>query len=93
MKDRLTLLLVSVLCSGVSYAQTPEQKDSIDVRIYFKQGSSVIDMKFKDNKNRLGTLVDRITELKRDSLSNHIHIRLGNRVARRKLSAKQVVIP
>lgn len=31
MKDRLTLLLVSVLCSGVSYAQAPEQKDSIDV--------------------------------------------------------------
>ena len=53
MKDRLTLLLVSVLCSGVSYAQAPEQKDSIDVRIYFKQGSSVIDMKFKDNQNRL----------------------------------------
>ena len=74
MKDRLTLLLVSVLCSGVSYAQAPEQKDSIDVRIYFKQGSSVIDMKFKDNQNRLGTFVDRIAELKRDSLSRILSI-------------------
>lgn len=74
MKDRLTLFLVSVLCSGVSYAQAPEQKDSIDVRIYFKQGSSVIDMKFKDNQNRLGTFVDRIAELKRDSLSRILSI-------------------
>lgn len=74
MKDRLTLLLVSVLCSGVSYAQAPEQKDSIDVRIYFKQGSSVIDMKFKDNQNRLGLFADRIAELERDSLSRILSI-------------------
>lgn len=74
MKDRLTLLLASVLCSGVSYAQAPEQKDSIDVRIYFKQGSSVIDLKFKDNQNRLGLFADRIAELKRDSLSRILSI-------------------
>lgn len=74
MKDRLTLLLVSVLCSGVSYAQAPEQKDSIDVRIYFKQGSSVIDLKFKDNQNRLGLFADRIAELERDSLSRILSI-------------------
>lgn len=64
-----------MLCSGLSSAQNATERiDSVDVRVYFKQGYSIIDMQYKDNKNSLGMLADKIADIRKDSLARILSV-------------------
>ena len=96
MRVRLILLMASMLCTGMSHAQSTERIDSVDVRIYYKQGYSIIDLDYKDNKNRIGLFADKIADLRRDSLSRIISVSVvgsaspeGPKPLNKKLSLKR----
>lgn len=96
MRVRLILLMASMLCSGILHAQSTERIDSVDVRIYYKQGYSIIDLNYKDNKNRIGLFADKIADLRRDTLSRIISVSVegsaspeGPKPLNKKLSLKR----
>lgn len=91
---RIVLLLVTLAASYLAvYGNVTEAvtSDSLDVRVYFRQGASDIDLDFNDNGARIDSLVQRLKAMIDDSAARRIErIRLfAGAVAGRLLYPKQ----
>lgn len=85
-----------MLCCGTIYAQNVERVDTAKVRIYFKQGYSIIDPGYNDNKGRLALFNEKLSDLERDSSFQIISVCVsgaaspeGNTVLNKELSRRR----
>ena len=67
MRIRL-IISIMTLCLGALSAQSAERVDTVQVRLYFKKGYSILEQGYCDNKAHLGTFSEKIADLQKDSL-------------------------
>ncbi len=75
---RLILLIIGVVLYGVLSAQKLITTDTISVKIYFRQGYSILDSVYRNNQARLDTFSSRISELRHNQ---HCELKSGRIVS------------
>lgn len=73
---RVVFSVLILLCYIQLHAQQTEQIDTIGVKVFFRQGQSILDISYRDNGLRLGAFAERIRLLQQDSLSHVRSIRI-----------------
>lgn len=79
MEYRILLLIVSMLLTGTVMAEGMLNKDTISVRVYFRQGYSNLESAYRNNGTRLEMFAARLRALQADQAIRlrYIHIDVG----------------
>ena len=66
MEYRILLLIVSMLFTGTVMAEGTLNKDTISVRVYFRQGYSILESAYRNNGTRLEMFAAQFRALQAD---------------------------
>lgn len=79
MEYRILLLIVSILFTGTVMAESTLNKDTISVRVYFRQGYSILESAYRNNGTRLEMFAAQFRALQADRTIRlrYIHIDVG----------------
>ncbi len=79
MEYRILLLIVSMLFTGTVMAEGTLNKDTISVRVYFRQGYSILESAYRNNGTRLEMFAAQFRALQADQTIRlrYIHIDVG----------------